>query len=55
MQLWCKNCEHLLPLRNNKRTINWRQWWAKNRKQLKLMHMNGECNTNDHQIIKIEK
>jgi hypothetical protein len=55
MKFWCNNCKHLLPLLNNKRTSDWKQWWAKNRKQFEEMHRNGDCDTKKHQLMKIEK
>jgi hypothetical protein len=52
---WCNNCHHLLPLKDNERTENFKEWWEKNREQFKLMHLEGDCNTNKNQIQKVEK
>lgn len=55
MKFWCDNCKHLLPLLNNKRTTDWKQWWRKNRMQFKMMHVAGKCSTKNTQLVKIEK
>lgn len=52
---WCKNCKHLLPLNGNDSKENATQWWLNNREQFRLMHLNGDCNTNQNQIVPIKK
>ena len=54
MKYWCKNCEHLLPLKDNERTENFKVWWKEHREQFKLMHLNGDCDTKPNQIQKVD-
>jgi len=53
MKYWCKNCEHLLPLKNNERTENFKEWWIENREQFRELHLNGECEIKTTQIQKV--
>lgn len=50
---WCQNCKHLLPLNGNESRENSVEWWINNREHFRLMHLNGDCNTKDNQLVNV--